>query len=211
MEGSDNRSPALDETGQTGEEEVALDESMTGSPSDMRDRLSGSNVAPGAGNRQPNGNNELISKSIEQMQCFLEKNGCSLDALWKMNNSLCISIKYQFFVQMTKIIPCSLFSNLRRESEVISLTMCVDCFVFFFSVVVVVVLLKLRLGIIIRIKKYSWNPPQPVLANTMTPVCHSKGIIFLFSNYVKIKRDNGQIIIRSVLSSIMAHINSTIN
>lgn len=69
MEGSENRSPALDETGQTGEEEVALEESMTGSPNDMRDR-SESNVAPGAENRQPNGNNELISKSIEHMQSF---------------------------------------------------------------------------------------------------------------------------------------------
>lgn len=66
VEEADNRSPVLEEIGQTGEEEVALEESMTGSPNNVHDRLSGPNVTADAGNRQPNGNNECISKCIEQ-------------------------------------------------------------------------------------------------------------------------------------------------
>ncbi|KAF3694973.1 Zinc finger protein Helios Ikaros family zinc finger protein 2 [Channa argus] len=53
-EEAENRSPALEEMGQTGEEGVALDESMTGSPSNTQDGLSGPNVTTDAG-RQPNG------------------------------------------------------------------------------------------------------------------------------------------------------------
>ncbi|XP_067372505.1 zinc finger protein Helios isoform X5 [Channa argus] len=52
-EEAENRSPALEEMGQTGEEGVALDESMTGSPSNTQDGLSGPNVTTDAG-RQPN-------------------------------------------------------------------------------------------------------------------------------------------------------------
>ncbi|XP_076603822.1 zinc finger protein Helios isoform X1 [Chaetodon auriga] len=54
-EEADNRSPALEEIGQTGEEEVAVEESMTGSPNNVQDGLSGPNVTADAGNRQPNG------------------------------------------------------------------------------------------------------------------------------------------------------------
>lgn len=61
-EEAENRSPALDEIGQTGEEGVALDESMTGSPSNIQDGLSGPNMSSDAGSRQPNGNNECIYK-----------------------------------------------------------------------------------------------------------------------------------------------------
>lgn len=51
----DNRSPAPEEMGQTGEEEAALEDSMSGSPRDVHDRLSGPNVVADAGNRHPNG------------------------------------------------------------------------------------------------------------------------------------------------------------
>ncbi|XP_070770723.1 zinc finger protein Helios [Enoplosus armatus] len=54
-EEADNRSPALEEIGQTEEEGVALEESMTGSPSNAQDGLSGPNVTADAGSRQPNG------------------------------------------------------------------------------------------------------------------------------------------------------------
>ncbi|TMS06144.1 Zinc finger protein Helios, partial [Larimichthys crocea] len=50
-EEADNRS---EEIGQTGEEEVALEESMTGSPNNVHDELSGPNVTADAGSRQPN-------------------------------------------------------------------------------------------------------------------------------------------------------------
>lgn len=61
-EETDNRSPALEEIGQTEEEGEALDESMTGSPDNIQDGLSGPNVTADAGSRQPNGTNEYISK-----------------------------------------------------------------------------------------------------------------------------------------------------
>lgn len=48
-EEADNRSPAI------AEEEAALEESITGSPNNLHDRLAGPNVAADAGNRQPNG------------------------------------------------------------------------------------------------------------------------------------------------------------
>lgn len=57
-EEAENRSPALEEIGQTGEEGVALDESMTGSPSNMQDGLSGPNISSDAGSRQSNGNDQ---------------------------------------------------------------------------------------------------------------------------------------------------------
>ncbi len=60
-EEADNRSPALKEIGQTGEEEAALEESMTGSPNIEQDGLSGPNVTAEAGSRQPNGTDECIS------------------------------------------------------------------------------------------------------------------------------------------------------
>ncbi|XP_006802417.1 zinc finger protein Helios [Neolamprologus brichardi] len=54
MDESDNRSPAVEEIGQTGEEGIALEESMSGSPSNVQDGLSGPNVTAESGNR-PNG------------------------------------------------------------------------------------------------------------------------------------------------------------
>lgn len=54
-EEADNRSPALEEIGQTGEEGAALEESMTGSPTSAQDGLSEPNVTADAGSRQPNG------------------------------------------------------------------------------------------------------------------------------------------------------------
>ncbi|KAM3607874.1 uncharacterized protein V6R79_015563 [Siganus canaliculatus] len=51
---ADNRSPALEEMGQTGEEEAAMEEAMTGSPNNVQDGLSGMTVAADAGHRQPN-------------------------------------------------------------------------------------------------------------------------------------------------------------
>uniref|UniRef100_A0A3B4UMF3 IKAROS family zinc finger 2 n=1 Tax=Seriola dumerili TaxID=41447 RepID=A0A3B4UMF3_SERDU len=55
VEEADNRSPALEEVGHTGEEGVVLEESMTGSPSNVQDGLSGPNATADAGSRQPNG------------------------------------------------------------------------------------------------------------------------------------------------------------
>ncbi|XP_041663536.1 zinc finger protein Helios isoform X1 [Cheilinus undulatus] len=54
-EEADNRSPALEEIGQTGEEGDPLEESMTDSPNNLQDGLSGSNVTADSGSRQPNG------------------------------------------------------------------------------------------------------------------------------------------------------------
>lgn len=48
-EEADNRSPAIVE------EEVAVEESITGSPNNLHDRLAGPNVTADAGNQQPNG------------------------------------------------------------------------------------------------------------------------------------------------------------
>lgn len=64
-EETDNRSPALDEISQQGDEEV-LDESMTGSPNNVHDRLSGPNVTADVGNRQPNGKNKCIFQCLEE-------------------------------------------------------------------------------------------------------------------------------------------------
>nr|XP_046259829.1 zinc finger protein Helios [Scatophagus argus]XP_046259830.1 zinc finger protein Helios [Scatophagus argus]XP_046259831.1 zinc finger protein Helios [Scatophagus argus]XP_046259832.1 zinc finger protein Helios [Scatophagus argus]XP_046259833.1 zinc finger protein Helios [Scatophagus argus] len=55
VEEADNRSPAIEETGQTGEEEPALEESMSGSPNNVQDGLSGPNVTADTGSRQSNG------------------------------------------------------------------------------------------------------------------------------------------------------------
>lgn len=60
MEEDDNKSPALEEIGQTGEEEVVLEESINGSPNNGHDRLSGPNVSTDVGNRQSNGNSDFI-------------------------------------------------------------------------------------------------------------------------------------------------------
>lgn len=54
-EEADRRSAAHEEMSQSGEEGVGLEESMTGSPNNLQDRLSGSNVTADAGSRQPNG------------------------------------------------------------------------------------------------------------------------------------------------------------
>lgn len=62
-EEADNRSPALEDMSQTAEEEAALEESMTGSPNNVHERLAGPNVAADTGNRQPNG----ISKCLTPM------------------------------------------------------------------------------------------------------------------------------------------------
>lgn len=50
-----NKSPAPEEMGQTGEEEAGLEDSMSGSPRDVHDRLSGPNVIADTGNRHHNG------------------------------------------------------------------------------------------------------------------------------------------------------------
>ncbi|XP_029386043.1 zinc finger protein Helios [Echeneis naucrates] len=55
VEETDNRSPALEETAHTEEEGVALEESMTGSPSIIQDGFSGPAATPESGSRQPNG------------------------------------------------------------------------------------------------------------------------------------------------------------
>lgn len=55
MEQPDNRSPAPEEMGQTGEEEAALEDSMSGSPRNVHDGLSGPNMVADTGNRHPNG------------------------------------------------------------------------------------------------------------------------------------------------------------
>lgn len=52
---ADNRSPALREISQTGEEGAALDESMSVSPSNVQDGLSEPNMTADAGSRQPHG------------------------------------------------------------------------------------------------------------------------------------------------------------
>ncbi|CAN9497874.1 unnamed protein product [Ophioblennius macclurei] len=54
-EEADNSSPAPEEISQVGDEGAALEESMSGSPSNTQDGLPGSNAAVDAGNRQPNG------------------------------------------------------------------------------------------------------------------------------------------------------------
>lgn len=59
-EEAENRSPALEEMGRTGEEVGVLDESMSGSPSNVQDGLSGPNVSADAGSRQPNGNDFCV-------------------------------------------------------------------------------------------------------------------------------------------------------
>lgn len=61
-EEADNRSPALEEIGQTEEEGVALEESMTGSPNNVQDGLSGPNATADAGSQQPSGTDKYISK-----------------------------------------------------------------------------------------------------------------------------------------------------
>lgn len=55
MEQPDNCSSAPEKMGQSGEEEAGLEESMSGSPREGHDRLSGPNVVLDTGNRQPNG------------------------------------------------------------------------------------------------------------------------------------------------------------
>lgn len=75
-EEADNRSPALEEISQTGEEEGAPEESMTGSPNDVQDGLSGPNVTADAGSRQAHGTNEYISKC--HLKCVVPQRGCLL-------------------------------------------------------------------------------------------------------------------------------------
>lgn len=62
MEEGDNRSTALEEISKTGEEGVVLEESMTGSPSNVLDGLSGPNATADAGSRQTNGTSQYIYK-----------------------------------------------------------------------------------------------------------------------------------------------------
>lgn len=64
MDESDNRSPAVEEIGQTGEEGVALEESMSGSPSNVQDGLSGPNVTAESGNRS-NGTHFVFPNGIK--------------------------------------------------------------------------------------------------------------------------------------------------
>lgn len=66
-EEDDNRSPALEEIGQTGEEADTLEESMTDSPSNIQDGLSGSNMTADSGNR-PNGTDGNIHTGL--LKCF---------------------------------------------------------------------------------------------------------------------------------------------
>lgn len=61
-EEADNRSPALEDMSQTAEEEAAMEESITGSPNNVHERLTGPNMAADTGNR-PNG----ISKCFTPM------------------------------------------------------------------------------------------------------------------------------------------------
>lgn len=60
-EEADNRSPAPEEMGQTGDEGVALEESISGSPGNIQDGLPGPNATADAGNRQPNGTNCIVN------------------------------------------------------------------------------------------------------------------------------------------------------
>ncbi|XP_035030787.1 zinc finger protein Helios isoform X2 [Hippoglossus stenolepis] len=53
-EETDDRSPALEEISQTGDEVVVLEESMAGSPSNAQDGLSELNTTADSGSRQPN-------------------------------------------------------------------------------------------------------------------------------------------------------------
>lgn len=63
-EEADNSSLAPEDLGQTGDEGVALEGSVTGSPGDAQDGLSGGNAPADAGNRPPNGTNCAFSNAI---------------------------------------------------------------------------------------------------------------------------------------------------
>lgn len=67
MEQPDNRSPAPGEMGHTGEDEAALEDSMSSSP---RDRLSGPNVVVDVGNRQPNGISKYDCGAVRVDMCI---------------------------------------------------------------------------------------------------------------------------------------------
>lgn len=60
MDEAENSSPAAEEIGQTGDEGVAPEESMVGSPSDTQDGLSGPNLPADTGNRQSNGKDHVL-------------------------------------------------------------------------------------------------------------------------------------------------------
>lgn len=66
-EEADNRSPALEETSQTGEEGVSLEESMSVSPSNVQDGLSDPNLAADAGSQQPHGNEQYIRSCLVRL------------------------------------------------------------------------------------------------------------------------------------------------
>lgn len=63
-EEADNRSPAVTE------EEVTLEESITGSPNNFHDSLAGPNVAADAANRQPNGTSRIKTLAFKRSAFF---------------------------------------------------------------------------------------------------------------------------------------------
>jgi len=67
VEEAENSSPAPEEIGQTGNEGATLEESMTGSPSNEQNGLSGPNASGDAGNRQPNGKDNVFPNVIMSM------------------------------------------------------------------------------------------------------------------------------------------------
>lgn len=64
MDEAENSSPAAETIVQTGDEGVAQEESMTSSPSDTQDGLSGTNVSADTGSRQTNGKDCVFSHNI---------------------------------------------------------------------------------------------------------------------------------------------------
>lgn len=84
VEQPDNRSPALGEMGQTGEDEAALEDSMSSSPRDVHHRLSGANVGADMGNRQPNGISKYDRGAVRVMgKCrYVSYSGCVMHALF---------------------------------------------------------------------------------------------------------------------------------
>lgn len=58
MEEADSRSPELEETSQTGEDGVPLEESISGSPGNLQDGISEPTGTAEAGGRQPNGTHQ---------------------------------------------------------------------------------------------------------------------------------------------------------
>lgn len=64
MDEAENSSPAAETIVQTGDESVTHEESMTSSPSDTQDGLSGPNVSADPGNRQPNGKDSVFPHNM---------------------------------------------------------------------------------------------------------------------------------------------------